>query len=278
MEAQAPYDLFPVVCCGVDWLTVTSNSRAFGNPLERFGEAEIAKRLTSAGQLAYVRRFGYEGRSINGLFVGRRADGVCVQLSGPLCTPLAAEAITLSTNVSRIDLQVTVFCEGEQPHLGAWTRKQLLNGPHGPSRPGRIDFILGHPDGETLTLNRRVSDTFFRLYDKTAEAKLGAPRLVWRYEVELKGRKARWAAAQLTKGGCSPLRVTRLVHDAWSSKGVLPAFQTHVNQNAFEPYITSPSRDVLSWYKDSVSKSIATSFRRYGRAATLEALGLSNVV
>lgn len=278
MEAHPPYALFPIVSCGVDWLTCTSNIRGVSNDLEDWAYSEMTKRLAAAGAPTTAKRLGFEGHSINGLFVGRKRPYVMVQLSGPLSTPHAVEAISWSTNVSRVDLQVTVFSEGERPHLAQWTRARMLERPNVASRPGRLDIILGHPDGETLQVNRRCGDQFGRLYDKTAEAKLGEPLTLWRYEVEWKGKRARALGEALASGECNPTHVSSRVHDFWTKKGVQPAFACPTFETAFQPYISPKDRSVLDWFRESVSITVSKAIAKHGRGPTLDALGLAHLV
>jgi hypothetical protein len=274
MDHQQPYSHFPAFNCGVDWITATHSYKGVSNPLEEFGARILKEKFPAAGATTAGKSLGYAGRRAEGIFCGRSPQGVLLQLSGPLCTPLAVEAITLATNVSRIDLQVTVFTEGEQCHLATWTWNQLVRLRSSDASKGKLNLIRGHPDGETLEVNRRCSDQFGRLYDKTAEAKLGAPLLLWRYEVEWKGRRAQWVASRLASGECNPTGVRRLVHVWWTNKGVEPAFDCHTSQIAFEPFITCPTRDVLTWMRQSLSITVAKAINKHGRQTVLDALGL----
>lgn len=278
MEAHAPYSLFPIVNCGPDWLTVTSERTGVSNALEDWGNSLLHKEKASAGQVTLARSLGYVGHRAAGLFVGSRPRSVMVQLSGPRCTPLAPEAIALCSNVSRLDLQVTVWTEGEQPHLGAWTYKLMVAQPSRVGHPSRLALTVGHPDGETLNVGRRVSASYGRLYDKTAEAGWGVPRLLWRYEVELKGKAAKQQALRLADKGWRPTHVCRLVHDWYTMKGVRPSFSLPSNEHASQLEFAGENRDVLAWYRDSLSKSIARSCARFGSAAVIEALGLSKLI
>lgn len=260
----------------MDWLTCTSNYRGVGNPLERWAYGQLEKESAAERPVSAARRLGFEGHRTDSIFIGRRDHEVMVQISGPSCTPLAPEAISLSTNVSRIDWQVTVWTEGEQAHLGSWTYKKMVSERQGTGRPGSLKLIVGHPDGETLSVNQRISDAYGRLYDKSSESKLGAPRLVWRYEVEWKGRRAQWMAGRLLASPRSPTAIATGVRSWWSERGVEPAFSPYVSQTAFDPFISSPSRDRLTWFRDSVSVTVARCIKEHGAAATIDALGLSN--
>ena len=278
MEAHNPYSLFPVINCGPDWLTCTSKRRGVSNDLEDWAMDHLQKEFAGSGRVLPAKCLGFSGHRGVGLFVGQRIGEVMVQLSGPRCAPLAIEAIRLASNVSRIDLQVTVWTEGEQPHLATWTYKQMLAQRHGSGRPGSFKLIVGHPDGETMTINKRISDSYGRLYDKTAEARLGAPRLLWRYEVEWKRREAQSLATRLARLQCSPTSVCKLVHAWYTKKGVEPCFTSDSTRNAFEPLTVELDRDILTWFRSSVRISIQRAINKHGRDAVLDALGLSNVL
>lgn len=279
MEApHVPYSLFPVVSCGVDWLTVTSKRRGVSNALEDFGYRLVHEENAADGRASAAIRLGFTGHRTDTMFIGRNGTHVMWQCSGSACTPLTAEAITVGERVSRIDLQVTVFCEGEQPHLARWTRNQLVTRPEFSDGRRKLRYLEGHPDGETLEVGRRVSDAFGRLYDKTAEASLGLPRLVWRYELEAKGERARRLVSTLAECGVRPTLVSRLVHDYYTRTGVEPAFSPPSDEIAFQPTIATPSRDVLTWMRSSLSITIAKAINRHGREVVLQALGLSDLI
>lgn len=276
MQAHAPYAEFPVVNCGVDWLTCTSKRRGVSNELEDFGMRELHKAKAANGQILAASRLGFRGHSAGHIFLGQRPGDVMVQLSGAPCTPLTQEAITLSTNVSRIDLQVTIWTEGEACDLATWTRDAMVRQRNGNVSGGSISLISTYPSGDTLSINRRCSDRYGRLYDKTAEADLGPPRLVWRYEVESKGRAARSLANTLGKHGVHPHHVSKLVHAWYTEKGVRPAFSSVSHHLTAELACEAPRRDVLTWFRDSLSKTVAKAIRQHGREVVLEALGLSD--
>jgi len=278
MLAAQPYAEFPIISCGVDYLTATSKRRGVQNGLEDFGKSLLRKAEAARGQIRAASRLGYAGFRTDTIFLGTRPGDCMLQVSGPQCTPLAEETIRLATNVSRIDLQVTVWTEGESANLAQWTYRKLCDRPRRGPQEGRLQLISGWPDGDTLSINRRVSESFGRLYDKTAEASLGPPRLVWRYEVEWKGKAARYLATRLGEYGVHPPLVNKLVHDWYTKKGVQPAFASTTHEYAFQPTVEDPSRDVLTWMRESLSKTITKATAKYGQRVVLEALGLAHLI
>lgn len=278
MTEHPAYSLFPVVHCGVDWLTCTSKRVGVSNELEDYGVRLLTKETAGAGQVRPAVRLGYKGHRNDAVFLGSRPGDVMLQVSGPSCTALAQQAITRSTNVSRIDFQVTVWTEGEQCDLAGWTFRQLQLSARDRQWPRNFSLIASEPSGDTLSINRRVSDSFGRLYDKTAESNLGPARLLWRYEVELKGKAARRQAARLRERGAHPTHVSRLVHDWYTKTGVQPAFARVEHEDALQPNLAPPTRSVLDWFRQSLSITVSKAIREHGRQAVLEALGLDQVV
>jgi len=278
MNAHPAYAAFPVINCGIDWLTVTQKRKGVTSELEDWAVEVVKRQSAGSERILPARRLGYVGHRVGNIFLGSRPADVMVQLSGQLCTPLTAEAIALSTNVSRIDLQVTVWTEGEQVNLAKWTSEKMVQRRELSSEQGAVTLISNWPAGDTLGINKRVSDQYGRLYDKTVESNLGPPRLVWRYEVELKGLAARGLAKRLARDGVHPTHVNRLVHAWYTKKGVEPAFDCANCEYASQPFIDAPKRDVLTWMRESLSKTIAKSIRLNGERETLDALGLSNYI
>jgi len=235
---------------------------------------ELYKEKACDGQISQARRLGYAGWKASGLYVGERPQEVMVQLSGPRCSPLAMEAITLASNVSRLDLQVTVWTEGEQPALAEWTYKKLKERACVSGGRRTFSLIVNHPAGATLNVGRRISDSYGRLYDKTAELGSEVPRLLWRYEVEWKRKEARRQATRLLEQRCSPTHVCKLIHAWYTKKGVRPSFTVTSDCLSDSPIIAAPTKDVLSWFRASVSKTIAKAINQHGRQTVLSALGL----
>lgn len=274
MNPLPAYAVFPIINSGVDWLTCTEKCKGVSSRLWDLGIQVLNEERAGSGQILPARRLGFVGHKTKGVFLGQRPGDVMLQLSGPRCTPLAQEAIMRSTNVSRIDLQVTIWTEGEQVDLAGWSYKKLLSLPRNGPQVGGLTLITSWPCGDTLGINRRASDRYGRLYDKAAESGLGERRLLWRYELELKGKEARRQAARLGEYGVHPSHVNKLVHDFYTEKGLLPAFPKATLQHAFGPSIDAPTRDVLTWFRVSLSKTVSKAIDKHGREVVLEALGL----
>jgi len=179
--------------------------------------------------------------------------------------PLVAE-MYFETSTTSVD---------EAPRLAVWTYNLMARDRSQGVGRGTLRLTKGYPHGETLNVGARSSEAFGRLYDKSAEAKLGAPRLLLRYEVEWKGRRARYLATEFARCGLHPTGVSMLVHDFYTKRGVRPAFDEVTHENAFQPFIACPTRSVIDWMRQSLSVTIAKAIKHHGRQAVMEALGLS---
>lgn len=144
---------------------------------------------------------GYQGLSYGPAAYGTRADGAMYQVSGAAAHEAFAEGAP-HTNISRLDLAVTVWLGDQARDIPRLTRDQAIAGRAGRrGRPVRVTFIDGCGDGDTCYIGSRLSDSYIRVYDKGAEAKEDAYAGSVRYEVELKGPLAAQEAAALDKAG-----------------------------------------------------------------------------
>lgn len=271
-------DQHEVMNAGVDYVTVSGRASGNALSLERWASDVLAQKRIAGERVRPAIRFGFRGHCSDHLFSGSNETGSVVIISGPECVPLAGEAITRSDNVSRLDLQTTVWCHGEQPHLGCelYSRTRAR---YAQSRTKRTCGLLQmHPKGQTFTLGKRISDCYGRVYDKATEAHLGPPRTVWRYEFELKRKVAQRLAHAYVNSGCSSSWVTAQVHSLYSVRGVDPTFRpASAHEDVDLCFLRAPSAR-LRWFRESVRPAVATAIKTQGLGATLKALGLDHLL
>lgn len=278
LYAQTPAGVYTPISVGPDWLTSTAKFGSRGLMFEEIADRELQKEREAGGDILAASRYGFEGFAADHFFFGRRTDDVCIVLSGPRTPALAVEVITAATSVSRIDLQVSVFCHGEQPHLGVhglhtMERHQKMTGKKGELK---LTYVL--PKGETLNVNKRIGDAHGRLYDYATKHKIGPERTVWRYEVEFKRKLAHRLANHFAACNFDSAGVKKYVHDWWSTRGLDPMYDAEACTNAFEGHIEPVKRDVLTWFEKSVSITVARAIKKHGLNRVLKALGLSYLI
>lgn len=199
-------------------------------------------------------------------------------LSGPESTPLALDAIPYASNVSRIDLQTTVFTEGEEVCLSRdeWNRLKATRDGAGPSY--EMNLRVRHPDGETLYLNSPRGDSLGRLYDKGSESRCAAPGLVWRYEVQWRRKLARQVARVVDQAESLQACASSLVHAWYTRKGVEPRYQPILSDLAGQWIPPRAKPDVLVWFEKYLSVTLRNAIARHGLPAVVAALKLDQLV
>src|SRR3982751_1158995 len=273
--AQADSGLYTPITAAPDWLTATACGEGHALAFDAIAYEVLRQEERERREFSSALRFGFEGRKAVGFFHGRRQHDAIIVLSGPRTPTLLRTVARAATNVSRLDVQVTVWTHGEQPNLALQGWHSLARSPNQRGRKGKATLIQTRPTGDTLNVNSRRSDQAGRLYDKATEAKLGPPRTLWRYEVEFKRAKANHYALALASSDDHATLVTQVVHDFFKSKGVLPTFSKSDLPSVTLSQLPAPDRDMLLWFESSVSVTVARAINRYGIPRTLEALGLS---
>jgi len=263
-----------VISTGPDWLTCSAvgsgAKRALQDVWDQCEDSNMA-----AGAVSHAAaRFGFKGQQCSGAFYGTNQERGLLILSGPHSAPLTRDAITAAESISRFDLQVTTWCNGETPHVGLEVYRAVRAARASSGRTGAVTIIQSHPDGESCYLNKRSSDGYGRIYDKASESQLGAPRSVWRYEVEFKKARAEAIARQWSTSEKAVAFSSSVVHSWMVSRGVPKACLPSIAVISCDLTIKEPDRDVLTWFEVSVRPSIRKAVKRFGRAKVLETLGL----
>lgn len=266
------------VSAGPDWLTATAKRGSEGRPFIECGNALVRAARAAGGDVQPATLRDYVGHRTDGLFFGIRKEDSIIILSGQRASSDHGKVTQLASNVSRLDLQVTVFTHGEQPRLGLHAYRRLSRLPPRRGARPKLTYIESKPQGETLNYGSRRSDNYGRLYDKASESELGPACTLWRYEVEFKRSAARRFAHALACSVSAATDTRHIVHRWWANRGLEPAWSLDEHQVILDTPIEARERDVLSWFRSSVSRTVANAVNRYGLDAVLEALALTQLV
>jgi hypothetical protein len=183
------------VSCGVDWLTCTAQTPSRVSALLAFGKDLVQQEVGGGGVAKPWHWQGFSGWTAGGAGYGFNGHHSLVRCSGPTARESAADAIGYADNVSRLDLQVTVRVDGSGCDLAQQLYASFPGSRGVRGRPITRSLIQTSDGGDTLCLGRRVSDSYGRIYNKSAEEKEACDVPRWRYEVEFK-RKVALAQAQ----------------------------------------------------------------------------------
>jgi len=267
--------VYPVIDAGIDYLTAFAEKGFRSLEFERTADA-LAEYEISAGQrLRPALIEGFAGSKGEHWFHGRRDDGNMLVLSGPLSARGATDVIPFATNVSRIDVQVTIQTPPAQESFVVDGWKMLESKSAARGRPGSYEIRVRRPRGETLYVNSRRSDRYGRVYDWGAAHKMAVPKSIWRFELELKRRMAlncAMACRQLPSVGT---HCSRLVEGFFNSKGVDTPWRIGDGDLASLPLAESKTRKTLTWFESCLSITIRKQINLWGADIVLPSLGLS---
>jgi DNA relaxase NicK len=257
-----------------DWLTVTCTSEDKVPAFRRWARRCVAWEAAAKNRERNFAAFGYEGVACGRVRWGCRDDGDMVQLSGDVAAKELHNALDAGTNVSRIDLAVTVHLDPPDAQLEVSHYKQFLASPSREGRRTSASLVQSSDGGATFYLGKRVSDVMLRVYNKAVES--GDPRYLdcHRYELEVKGDNAVFTATTLAQSSDPGEFCHSAVFDWVSHRGVTPAFTCEQPRRLQPGFRRRSDEDTkLLWLQQSVAPTVAW-LRSFGdQRRVLHALG-----
>lgn len=188
-------DSLEIFSCGLDWLTTTTE-----HPLRKISVTALASNwLSRRGLLGHKARpyasNGFVGEFCDGVTLAESSKAVLVRLSGECARDWGPLLLTRCDTVSRLDVQVTLRdheVKRDWAHLVEVDIQDDKRIESGMTKKLRMDDGQG---GVTLYIGRRISNRFYRVYNKAAETKGEYPDGCWRFEIEYKAARAEhWAS------------------------------------------------------------------------------------
>lgn len=263
---------------GVDWITATAQKGSTRWDMQTFADEQRRRFMDSGESIKTGYRLGYHGWQAEGFFHGNREGGSIVVASGATAHDVFRSVVHVSDHISRFDLQVTVATPDDKPNLARQAYAVLKGGSPASVRVRNSTYIETHPNGATCNVGKRKSDTYGRIYDKATESGEGAAQSRWRYEVEFKRGVANGLAARLSADPIVTSASQALVFDWFTARGVAPVFPRADFICPQIPHKSELNRDVLSWFRDSLSITVGRAVNRYGLLAVIDALNLESAI
>jgi len=257
-----------------DWLTVTHTGEASLPVFRAWAKRCIAWEEVKANKQRNFSAFGYEGVACGRVRWGAREDSDMVQLSGDVAAKELNRAMDLATNVSRLDLAVTVHQEPMDPGLEASHYASFLAAPRSEGRKASGTLVQSSDGGATFYLGKRTSDVMLRVYNKAVESDDEHYKDCHRYELEIKGDRAILAATDVANSVDVGAFCQEVVHDWCTVRGVTPAFDV-AQPRRLQPGLTRRSDEdtKLEWLMRSVRPTVSW-LREFGdQGRILRALG-----
>jgi hypothetical protein len=259
---------------GVDWLTCFRASTKHENPLWTAGREMLGASMRSGNDMRELKLQGFYGRKSGGVFVGSRYDGSLVQLTGSDARDNWKALMPHQTNVTRIDLQVTIRFEEEQRRLIVKAYNKALKAPKVRGRAPEYKLITSSREGDTLYFGSPSSDVRGRMYDKGVESKLSKPGLIVRFEVQARRDIGKRTAANLDASESPEVYIGETVSGHFRKRQIVPP--RFALKDVEGARVESRSDDMRRLaYLRTVGRGIVSKcLRTYSRQQILEALGL----
>lgn len=267
-----------IVECGVDYITATATHAPRSIELRTIGYENIEREAANGNDVKKWRTLGYVGRHCGSASVGVGEQGTIVRLSSAVAREYWQEAFAFSTNVTRLDLQVTVRLKQPSSTTVKQVWSQALKHAAKLKRPAKL-HMRGSPLAlETIEFGSRQSDRYGRCYDKYIESGLDHYLNCVRFELELKRRWAISTARALAPHASKDNLGAGLVAQFFGVRGVsLPSPVCSSEIVIF----TAPNSDAsnkLVYFRKCVRSPVQKCIEHYGLSEVLDALGISETL
>jgi hypothetical protein len=255
----------------VDWLTLTFREGGKWEAAKVAAEHALEREISDGENEQLLRFQGYDGRQAGRVGFGTRDDGALIRLSGALADAGLADLLPLASNVSRIDLAVTIKLPADYPNP---MKEGFRLGPTiKPARGAAPDYqLIEHSrQGTTLYVGSRTSPRFGRVYDKWKQSQLAFYAGCTRYELEAKSKLAARVAAAVAGAPDRRGTIRVLVRNYFQPRGVLipdDEADDDLHISAYRPRTSDLSR--LHWLGTQV-KGVTDDLRARGRGADVDA-------
>jgi predicted Fe-Mo cluster-binding NifX family protein len=205
---------------GVDWLTVTA--RGGKQALSLFESAQVLLRegVSLGNDKKPWSMSGFNGWKAGQTQCGTRGDEVIVRVSGDMAHDYWRFLYDDSDNCTRIDCQATyrLSCDVSPIITRHFSQAKRLQAER--TRAPTVSLLSTNNGPSTVYLNRRISESFGRVYDKGAESGKEELARCIRYEVEYKGDEARRVSAYLHNHSSPDTAAAILAVEFMQRKGV----------------------------------------------------------
>ena len=273
-----PSSTYHIMECGVDWLTATCepsegqtrfNEKAYSLLHNQHGLGEDMKPWSMSG---------FEGLRSGGVGFAKREGTSMVRLSGHMAFAHWRKFGELATNVSRIDLQVTIRGVSDPPALVLQHHKEALDHVAQWAKPPTVDLRLSNRSSPTLYLGRRVSDRFGRVYDKGNESGETHYQGCVRYEWQFNGKSGWQMSRTILRSGREPVEVIPFVAGQCLRRGLSPTFTTSAGCLLTSPRKRGTDDDRLEWLARQVAPAVQELISRGKLTSVIMALRLQDYI
>jgi DNA relaxase NicK len=262
----------PIVGAAIDWLSMSCNRADAVAALFDWFRDKVAELKDEGYDAKPWGGHGYQGISIDGFGWGFNGVSCIIQLSGERARRYWRALAMESTNVSRIDLAVTIRPLSDVGALARDEYEAIARLAPRRGRPIRRQVTQGNDGGETLYIGSKKSDQLGRLYNKGVESRNPAYAGCWRYEVQYRDKIAYGKTRALLSTQEENKTIEGDVYRWFSSRGVSPIFIPGSGQGiAVDVKAVPDDERFLAWVRRCVQPRGRLLVKRYGWRFVAEA-------
>lgn len=269
---------YKIMECGVDWLTATCEPCDVQSKFNESAYALLHNQNQLGEDIKPWLMSGFEGLHAGGIGFAKRQGTSLVRLSGPTAFAYWRSFAERATNVSRLDLQVTISGVPDPPALVLKHHKEALDHVASWTKPPTVDLRLSNRSSPTLYLGRRVSDRFGRCYDKGDESGEAHYCGCVRYEWQFNGKCGWQMSRTILRSSLRPDSVVPFVAGQNERRGLSSTFTTTAGCLLTSPRKRGTDVHRLEWLAHQVSPAIEGLISRGKLVSVIMALGLQNYV
>ena len=237
----------------------------YGSPMDKEGEFKLLR---------------WKGWRIGAVRLGHSGPSSMLQLSGPVAASFAQPLGQYSGRPTRLDVQMTIQLLHSQPLFGRrWLRPSTPKGTRPKLPPRKIGEWRDSSGSFLGTVGDRTSPRYVRVYDKGVEAKTAEKGVLWRVELETKGKLAPKMFQQLTQAEDVQQWCYDSLRGQWKCLGLrwpLPEHSAAPDGLSVPTEAAPDAQRMALWLMTSVRPAIERMQRVYSRQQLQMMLGLEN--
>lgn len=267
---------------GIDWVTWMIDGKGHSSRAREIAHEIVGKHSTPLDRLRPFKLLRWEGWQTGAVRCGHHEASSMLQLSGAVAAESWIHLHGCGGRPSRLDVQTTLQLSTSLPSFGRrFLRRSSSQSRRSQSTTPRNGRWLDSRGSFLGTVGDRTKPRYLRVYDKGVEAKSANPGVLWRVEVEAKGRLAPKLWQSLTSAEDVEQWSLECCAGQWRSSGYCWPLSSLSEGLGAVSVPTAPPPDaerMAMWLTTSVRPAIHRMKAVYSREQLLELVGLETTM
>jgi len=262
---------------GIDYITCTETGKGKSGKLMFPAEKIMRSEARLGNEIKGWKMEGYNGFRCGQIEVGQRHDGTIVRMSGGCANENWKRVFSVSTNCSRLDMQVTYRPDIDVEKFIRRNLRSMLKWSNADQKRACVDYRFNNRKGTTLYSGERTSAVFGRMYDKGKESRHAYYNGTVRLEAELKSKVAQSVALQMSRFKSPRVQIVAGVLQIFSDRG---AIRTGRPESLLEFTVRRKRSDhdrYLTWLREAVRPGVKRLVERGMLDQVLQCLDLTEL-